>query len=192
MNELWHGRICSPDGALQILLIMDYIFDWAKDLYRPSILRSLGAISEPVRNDSQSIAADSDIYSSRMNPCADNMTEAESNFDLNNLETSATDELLLEPWKKHDHTSLRGFCSFDMRAFRPSYVIKSAFQCLNITGDNIGTLIASLGGNPQSHTKMARDALAALRAGPMVLTERTLSISRMRGRAQSGPTATPD
>lgn len=59
--------------------------------------------------------------------------------------------------------------------FRASYIIKSAFQCLNITGDNIGTLIATVGGNPQSHAKMARDALAALRTGPMVLTERILS-----------------
>jgi hypothetical protein len=25
--DLWDGRICSPDGALQILLIIDYIFD---------------------------------------------------------------------------------------------------------------------------------------------------------------------
>jgi hypothetical protein len=105
---------------------MDYIFDRARDLYRPSILRSLGAIADPSYDDSASLAADSDIHSSRKNPYADNMTEVESNFDLDNLETSASDESLLEPWKKYDYESPYGFFSYNLLAFRPSYIIKSA------------------------------------------------------------------
>ncbi|KAI9766384.1 MAG: hypothetical protein M1839_004916 [Geoglossum umbratile] len=36
--DLWQGRVDSIDGALQILLIIDYIFDWARDVYRPGSL----------------------------------------------------------------------------------------------------------------------------------------------------------
>lgn len=35
---LWKGSIDSRDEALQLLLILDHIFDWARDQYRPSIL----------------------------------------------------------------------------------------------------------------------------------------------------------
>ena len=44
MYELWRGTIESQDGALQILQIVDYIWSWARDVYRPQIracLRSL-------------------------------------------------------------------------------------------------------------------------------------------------------
>ena len=172
---MWHGRICSPDGALQILLIIDYIFDWARDLYRPSVFRSLEAIANPNTDDTASVATDSDIYSCKRFARGDDITAAESDFGFDNLETSTNDESLLEPWKKYDTLSTRGICFSDLRAFRPSYIVESAFECLNITGDNIGTLIASLGGKPQHLMRMARDALAALRIGPMILTERILS-----------------
>jgi hypothetical protein len=49
------------DGALQLLLIIDYIFDWARDMYRESIIRSLRALAV---SDSGSLAYhDSDIFS---------------------------------------------------------------------------------------------------------------------------------
>jgi len=154
---------------------MDYIFDWARDLYRPSILRSLEAFAGLSYDDSASLAADSDIFSSRKNPRADDMTEVGSIADIDVLDTTASDESLLIPWRQYDLKSSRGVCSYDLRVIRPSYIIKSAFQCLYITGDNIGTLMLSLGSNHHSRTKMARDALAALRSGPMLVTERILS-----------------
>ncbi|KXG51272.1 uncharacterized protein PGRI_095330 [Penicillium griseofulvum] len=43
--DLWSGNIRSKNGALQLLLIMDYIFDWARDVYRPAILGELNTIS---------------------------------------------------------------------------------------------------------------------------------------------------
>ncbi|KAE9370947.1 hypothetical protein N431DRAFT_308368, partial [Stipitochalara longipes BDJ] len=43
---LWSGRVDSRDGALQILLLVDYIFDWARDIYRPSILQLLKVLSK--------------------------------------------------------------------------------------------------------------------------------------------------
>ncbi|KAH7385875.1 hypothetical protein BKA66DRAFT_548583 [Pyrenochaeta sp. MPI-SDFR-AT-0127] len=35
--DLWQGTIQSQDDALQLLLIVDYIWSWARDVYRPSI-----------------------------------------------------------------------------------------------------------------------------------------------------------
>ena len=39
--DLWQGTIQSQDGALQLLLIVDYIWSWARDIYQPTIRRLL-------------------------------------------------------------------------------------------------------------------------------------------------------
>lgn len=39
--DLWFGRVLSPDGALQLLHIMDSICEWAREVYRISILSCL-------------------------------------------------------------------------------------------------------------------------------------------------------
>ncbi|KAF2181383.1 hypothetical protein K469DRAFT_792564 [Zopfia rhizophila CBS 207.26] len=39
--DLWQGTIQSQDGALQLLLIVDYIWSWARDIYRPSVRKLL-------------------------------------------------------------------------------------------------------------------------------------------------------
>ncbi|PGH26779.1 hypothetical protein AJ80_01544 [Polytolypa hystricis UAMH7299] len=43
--DLWGGDIRCKDEALQLLLIVDYIFDWARDIYRPAVLTELDALS---------------------------------------------------------------------------------------------------------------------------------------------------
>src|SRR6266536_4180607 len=65
IHNLWSGRVDSNDGALQLLLIIDYIFDWARDLYRPGIYRQLQSLATDDFSESRSIATDSDIYSLR-------------------------------------------------------------------------------------------------------------------------------
>lgn len=35
--DLWQGTIQSQDGALQLLLIVDYIWSWARDIYRTAV-----------------------------------------------------------------------------------------------------------------------------------------------------------
>ncbi|KAF2109609.1 hypothetical protein BDV96DRAFT_585029 [Lophiotrema nucula] len=35
--DLWHGTVESQDGALQLLQIVDHIWTWARDIYRPGI-----------------------------------------------------------------------------------------------------------------------------------------------------------
>jgi hypothetical protein len=37
LYDLWQGTIQSQDGVLQLLLIIDYIWSWARDVYRPKV-----------------------------------------------------------------------------------------------------------------------------------------------------------
>ncbi|KAK5062685.1 hypothetical protein LTR84_004758 [Exophiala bonariae] len=39
--DLWHGTILSEDGALQLLLIIEYLQSWAYNVYRPGVLGCL-------------------------------------------------------------------------------------------------------------------------------------------------------
>jgi hypothetical protein len=57
----------SKDSSLQLLLIVDYIFDWARDIYRPSILRQLKSLVTGSTFDQISLTDDSDIISMRRN-----------------------------------------------------------------------------------------------------------------------------
>ncbi|KAF5263302.1 hypothetical protein FOXYS1_5951 [Fusarium oxysporum] len=58
--RLWSGGVDSLDGALQLLLIIDYIADWARDIYREGIARSLQRLAP---TDSESLRHDDDIFS---------------------------------------------------------------------------------------------------------------------------------
>jgi hypothetical protein len=53
----------ARDDALRLLLIVDYVFDWARDVYRPSILRQLKSLTIGEAHDQVSLASDSDIFS---------------------------------------------------------------------------------------------------------------------------------
>lgn len=59
---LWSGSLLLKDDALQLVLIVDYIVDWARDIYRPSILKQLKSIATGKPFDQVSLA-DSNIYS---------------------------------------------------------------------------------------------------------------------------------
>jgi len=38
------------DSALQLLLIIDYIYDWARDIFRPSIISQLAMLANPAED----------------------------------------------------------------------------------------------------------------------------------------------
>ncbi|KAL7762656.1 hypothetical protein ACKLNR_009191 [Fusarium oxysporum f. sp. zingiberi] len=57
---LWSGCVDSLGGALQLLLIIDYIADWARDIYREGIAHSLQKFAP---DDSESLRRDVDIPS---------------------------------------------------------------------------------------------------------------------------------
>ena len=47
LSCLWENRVTSLEGALQILLIMDFINEWAREVYRKSILEQLRRLIQP-------------------------------------------------------------------------------------------------------------------------------------------------
>ena len=86
---MWNGSLLSQDQALQLVLIVDYIFDWARDIYRPSILRQLKSFASGKAFDEISFLHDSDIYSLKrgvthwMPPPPNNTTDLGHTCDLN-------------------------------------------------------------------------------------------------------------
>lgn len=44
IHMLWQGDISTKKGALQILLIVDYIYDWAVTIYRSGMLRLMEGV----------------------------------------------------------------------------------------------------------------------------------------------------
>ncbi|KAK2760893.1 hypothetical protein FQN54_002133 [Arachnomyces sp. PD_36] len=61
---LWSGSLMHKDHALQLIHIVDTIFDWARDIYRPTILRQLKSIATSTSFDQVSLI-DSDVHSMR-------------------------------------------------------------------------------------------------------------------------------
>src|ERR1700753_288434 len=62
---LWNGTLASRDNVLQLILIFDYICDWARDIYRPSIIRQLKSLATGRPYDEVSLLYDSEIESLR-------------------------------------------------------------------------------------------------------------------------------
>ncbi|KIW14375.1 hypothetical protein PV08_07157 [Exophiala spinifera] len=63
--QLWDGEITFADRALQLLLMLDYIFDWARDVYRKDIISALLSF---VPNASSSLLESTDIGSTYNDP----------------------------------------------------------------------------------------------------------------------------
>ncbi|CAN9340499.1 unnamed protein product [Alternaria sp. RS040] len=61
--RLWQGDITGYDEALQLVLIMDYIVDWARDIFRPSIMRQLMSVVHKGEQSSYTIVDQPDILS---------------------------------------------------------------------------------------------------------------------------------
>ncbi|KAH8889236.1 hypothetical protein GQ53DRAFT_842939 [Thozetella sp. PMI_491] len=140
--ELWRGEVDLPDKALQLLLIVDYVFDWARDVYREAIIQSLRKL---VVSDTRSLAYDSDIYSmadrlqfwSSVEGFHDQVSSAEP-------ETSVQDALRL----------------FDTRkgAIRDIRYIQSRLVGVHLTQDNVEYFFNSTDTQKESRT-LARSLL---------------------------------
>jgi hypothetical protein len=44
---VWTGSITNLDSALQLLLIVEYLTDWARDVYRAAVLADLESLAAP-------------------------------------------------------------------------------------------------------------------------------------------------
>lgn len=149
-------------------MIIDYIFDWARDVYRASILNQLKALAESTDaieedNDATQIATEIDIQSRRgswqsksIGGCID--------------ATEGPPQYLLDAYYNHE---LWGKLDCINGVFRPACLIESVFQCVYVTKDNVHKLYASV---PTSHIakKLAKQANEALEINSVVVSEQIL------------------
>lgn len=63
ISHQWSGCLKLNDDALTLLLLVDYIFDWARDIHRTSIFSQLEIISRDSFTLSRTATHDSDILS---------------------------------------------------------------------------------------------------------------------------------
>lgn len=135
----------TQDGALQLILIVDYILDWARDIYRPSILRQLKSLAFGKGYDEVSIGFESDIYSVRdrvfdwIGPAADNPGREED------LETVAEELEPIDgvsPVPLADKVDLlEGLPNTKIGSFRSASHVKYYFNSLNLTEENVESLL---------------------------------------------------
>ncbi|KAF9760877.1 hypothetical protein IL306_004086 [Fusarium sp. DS 682] len=140
--RLWSGSVDSLDSALQLLLIIDYIADWARDIYREGIARSLYKLTE---SDSASLARDADIFS-----LAGNVRDwAYSTPDTSEVGVS-------QPF----HDPLRQF-DCDRGLFRDATFVHSKFMGLIITEENVEQFL-HIGATNDATRKLAASLLASI------------------------------
>ena len=71
VTDLWDGRVDDQDKALQLVLILDYIYFWACHNYRPSILQELKILFDHGADDRSKLIGYRD---STVNPEVDDLT----------------------------------------------------------------------------------------------------------------------
>jgi hypothetical protein len=59
--DLWSGSIHTPDFALQLLLLIGYVFDWARDSYREDIIDELRVLASRGNDPIRCLDTDTDL-----------------------------------------------------------------------------------------------------------------------------------
>lgn len=151
---MWNGSITFKDNALQLILIVDYIMDWARDVYRPSILRQLKSIATGKPYDEVSVATDSDIFSMRRN--ISNWIPAPPST-INALEYDVDQSnpvIVLE----HQDILPINVPNTTLGLIRSSLITEFRFFTLHITQSNVTSLLQLARGRNESEENSARVA----------------------------------
>lgn len=165
--SLWKGSMRSKDEASQLLLIIDHIFDWARDSYTRSLLRQIRSLSAVDSSETMTIG-DSDIWSLR--PPEGDLTS--DSVPEQPPEIAAVNDPHENGYTSppiHPLDSLGG-------AFRYAYNVESEFSALLITRDSVNTMLRSFG-TEGAAKKYASEVLNAM-AGKfdvMKITGQTLT-----------------
>jgi hypothetical protein len=158
ISHLWEGSITGHNEALQLILIVDFIVDWARDIYRPSILRQLKVLGCADTSRTMTFDLDPDIYSLRrdVNPWMEEHDSASSGMG---------DPEIIEI-TRHDFD--QGSDQHWKQLLTPSGIVRngrdieSRFRALYITRDNLGTLLQSFD-KPSDEVRFMRDLLAIMK-----------------------------
>lgn len=130
----------SQDGALQILLLVDYIFDWARDIYRPGIARLLKLLlkNTPRKDidDTESAILGTDFSSLDQKVVAwhDQMELDPPSFQrIQELEVPDLCYERSKEWQTTDTVT---------GAFRDPRIIETCFECVQFSEDIFSILLA--------------------------------------------------
>jgi hypothetical protein len=157
----------SHDGALQLILILDHVFDWARDVYRPAILHHLKSLSVDDLTDTGSVSTDSNIFSMAdpVRLWMNRVQSADASGNMNSNEPNESMEVI-RPMPSLDSTK---------GVVRHASIIDSEFLALYITGDNAGTMFHSLSKKEHIQPFARRILRALLNKKSLIFTERTLN-----------------
>lgn len=133
------------------MLIIDHIFDWARDIYRPAILRHLKFLSDPGSSNAPSVTHDSDIFSN--NPPAPSPIGSHSDFEDIAINDGEGSEI------SHEYGPLR-LLNSPKGVLRDVAFVEYDFLSVTVTGDNVSTILQCFDHNPAA--KLARALLLSL------------------------------
>ncbi|KAH6842680.1 hypothetical protein B0I37DRAFT_382547 [Chaetomium sp. MPI-CAGE-AT-0009] len=130
MVQVWAGCITNRDDALQLFLIVDYMSDWARDVYRAAVITELRILAA-ADADVATVFTDTDIFSSYVVPPPRPVAADEP------------DNAIVPP---QDYGEVQAaFKQLDSRfgVVRHAAPIESRFLALFITEDNVQTFVMS-------------------------------------------------
>lgn len=125
--ELWKGSISTRNGALQLLLLVDYIFDWARDVYRDHIIQELRILASGENDAASIVYSDTDIHSTRQLEYS-GVPDSE---DVENFEEYVSNQ--------------KGYIALDSAKgiVRHATFVESRYCTIFVTPDNVQTLLQS-------------------------------------------------
>lgn len=158
------------DSALQLLLIIDYIYDWARDVFRPSIISQLAMLANPAQDEGRvhdngftRAYTDNDVFS---------LAGEKQRRDIETWGAAIEDptEVMLE-----EELSLIKWATYDspLGVIRPACIVESLFRCLCITKENVNALFSTLP-KGRSPKKLARNAENVLNVNHVLVSEDVL------------------
>ncbi|KAF2691377.1 hypothetical protein K458DRAFT_324704 [Lentithecium fluviatile CBS 122367] len=155
VSHIWEGSINNHDEALQLILIIDFIVDWARDVYRPSILMQLKALGTADTSRTMSFSLDTDIYSLRgdVNPWIEGQDSA-----LTRMEESEIIEISRHNFGESFENHWKQI-QMPLGIVHSARNIESRFRALYISRDNLGTLLQSFNA-PADEIEFIRELLA--------------------------------
>ncbi|EER25114.1 hypothetical protein CPC735_017160 [Coccidioides posadasii C735 delta SOWgp] len=109
--DLWHGTILRHDCALQLLLIIDFIWDWARNVYRREIFRCLGIGNRVNQFTGSSIENDIFFDSDILDEGSDSETESTMNADDLSATASGVFDMSISPVDECDDARIESTIS---------------------------------------------------------------------------------
>ncbi|KAF3384716.1 hypothetical protein F1880_001925 [Penicillium rolfsii] len=162
--ELWSGNIRHRDGALQLLLIVDYIFDWARDSYRKAILGQLSCLSIGKFGHS-----DPDVFSNISRRMSD--ISSQTGFSSHATEYPQTSFMT----EKFDEELSFLNITLPEGVIRDAAIIESRYILIRVTEDNINDFLSIFQSEHDAQSWVSA-ALECLEGSWKVSSETLLSI----------------